>query len=200
MVGHNNILPLSDGEITSILPVSEFSDDHFVVMATSMGKIKKVALSQFSRPRASGIIATDLQEEDHLVGAALTDGQNDIMMVTDAGKAIRFNESEVRAMGRTAQGVRGINLKADQKVVSLIIVQPEMTLLTVTENGFGQRTRLDDYRLISRGGQGVMAIQVTERNGPVISAALVDGDTDFLIITNSGTMIRTRSRGVYCWA
>ncbi len=188
-----NLLPLEENEvITAILPVTAFSPDHYVLMATRQGTVKKVPLTEFSRPRANGIIALDLSEGDQLVGVSLTDGEREVMLLTDAGKAIRVHEREIRAMGRTAHGVRGIRLQKDQNLIALIVVQPGATLLTATENGYGQRTDLEDYRPIGRGGQGVIAIQVNERNGKVISAAqVVDGD-EALLISDRGTLVRIR--------
>ncbi|MDF1796753.1 MAG: DNA gyrase subunit A [Coxiellaceae bacterium] len=188
-----NLLPLSSDErITAILPIKAFDADHFIVMATKQGKIKKVALTEFSRPRSNGKIAADLNEGDRLVGVAVTDGQQDIMLMTNAGKAIRFTESDVRAMGRAATGVRGIKLKEDQHVISLIIPDETKTILSATENGYGQRTAVSDYRPIGRGGQGVIAIQTTERNGQVVGSVQVSETDDVLMISNKGTMVRTR--------
>jgi DNA gyrase subunit A len=188
-----NLLPLQkDERITAILPVKQFDEDHYVFMATRQGKVKKVTLSEFSRPRSNGKIATDLVEGDRLVGVAITDNQQDIMLVTNAGKAIRFAEADVRPMGRTAAGVRGIKLKDGQQVISLIIPDEEKTLLAATENGYGQRTAIADYRPIGRGGQGVIAIQTTERNGAVIGAVQVDSEDEVLMISDRGTLVRTR--------
>lgn len=188
-----NLLPLDEGErITAILPVKEFVPGHFVVMATSTGVIKKTSLDNFSRPRSSGIIAIDLNEEDRLVGVALTDGSKDIMLFTDAGKAIRFDEGKVRAMGRTARGVRGVTLKDDQKVVSLIIASEQGDILTATENGYGKRTDIGEYRCTGRGGQGVISIIVNERNGRVVRAVQVNQSDEAMLISNSGTLVRIR--------
>ena len=139
-------------------------------MATLRGTVKKVKLAEFSRPRASGIRAIDFAEDDQLIGVALTDGQQDVMLFTSAGKAIRFKEDDVRPMGRTARGVRGIKLGKDQRVISLIIVEAHGQILCATENGFGKRTEVEEFRLIGRGGQGVIAIQVSERNGAMVGA------------------------------
>lgn len=186
-----NLLPLAKEEqITAILPVKQFDEDHFVFMATELGTVKKVALSQFSRPRSNGKIALELNEGDHLIGVDITDGARDVMLITDAGKAIRFHESDVRPMGRTARGVRGIKMQADQHLISLIILKENQTILTATENGYGQRTPLDAYRPIGRGGQGVRAIQVTERNGKVIGATPVSDDAEVLMISTAGTLVR----------
>ena len=165
-----NLLPLENGErINAILPIREFSADHFVFMATAGGTVKKTALSGFSRPRANGIIAIDLRDNDYLIDVAITDGDKDIMLFSDAGKVIRFSEGDVRQMGRTACGVRGIKLPKGGRVISLIIAS-DSPVLTATENGFGKRTAADDYPVYGRGGQGVIAIQVTERNGAVVGA------------------------------
>lgn len=189
-----NILPLaSEEEISTILPVKDFDVDGYIFMATKLGKVKKVALTEFNRPRASGKIAIELQENDQLIGTALTDGQQDIMLLSSAGKAIRFKEDDVRPMGRTAAGVRGIKLAGEQAVIAVIIPDANKTLLTATQNGYGQRTRLDDYSVIGRGGQGVIAIKVSERNGDVIGAVQVADDDETLLISSHGTMVRTRA-------
>ena len=188
-----NLLPLvNDETITAILPVKTFQPDQFVLMATAQGVVKKVALTEFERPRSNGKIALDIVDGDRLVGVDITDGQQEVMLVSDAGKAIRFNESHIRVMGRNARGVRGIQLKADQQVIALIIVDETRTLLTATENGYGQRTALSEYRSIGRGGQGVIAIQVSDRNGRVVAATQVLEESDILLISNGGTMVRTR--------
>lgn len=191
-----NLLPLEEGEsITAMLAVREFDADHFVFMATANGTVKKTPLEAFSRPRANGIWAINLAEDDALIGVALTDGQKEIMLFSDSGKAVRFTEDNVRAMGRTATGVRGIRLQEQQKVISLISTSggEEGDILTATENGYGKRTKLDEYRLVNRGAQGVMSIQTTERNGRVIGAALVHENDEVMLITNGGTMVRTRA-------
>jgi DNA gyrase subunit A len=187
-----NLLPLESGErINAILPIREFSADHYVFMATAHGTVKKTPLSGFSRPRASGIIAIDLREDDYLIDVAITDGARDIMLFTDAGKVIRFSENDVRPMGRTACGVRGIKLKAGQRVISMIIAS-DSPVLTATENGYGKRTRAEDYPVYGRGGQGVIAIQVTQRNGPVIGAVPADDSDEVMLISGGGTLVRTR--------
>ncbi|MDH5378337.1 MAG: DNA gyrase subunit A, partial [Gammaproteobacteria bacterium] len=186
-----NLLPLEpDERINAILPIPEFDNSHFVVMATSGGTVKKTSLEDFSRPRASGIIAIDLRD-DQLVGVDITDGTQDIMLFTSAGKAIRFNEDQVRAMGRTAAGVRGVKLAEDQKVISLMIVEDGM-VLTATENGFGKRTPIEDYPAHGRGGQGVISIQTTERNGAVVAAVLVKDGEEVMLISDGGTLVRTK--------
>lgn len=188
-----NLLPLAAEErINAILPVKEYREDHYVFMATEAGVVKKVSLSDFSRPRSSGIIALELNEGDRLVGVALTDGDKDVMLFSNAGKVIRFPEVKVRPMGRTARGVRGILLQDDQKVISLIVAQKEGAILTATENGYGKRTAIDEYRVTGRGGQGVISIQVTERNGAVVGATQVNPGEEVMLITNRGTLIRTR--------
>jgi DNA gyrase subunit A len=187
-----NLLPLqADERINAILPIREFSDDQYVFMATSKGTVKKTALSGFSRPRANGIIGLDLRDGDYLIDVALTDGSQDIMLFSDAGKVIRFKEDDVRAMGRTACGVRGIKLQPEQCVISLIIAS-DSPVLTATENGYGKRTSADDYPVYGRGGQGVIAIQVTERNGVVVGAVPADDNDEVMLISGGGTLVRTR--------
>ncbi len=189
-----NLLALEPEEkIQAILPVREYLEEHHVVMATKNGTIKKVSLANFSNPRASGIIAIDLIDGDKLVDVGLTDGSNDIILFSDAGKAIRFNESAVRPMGRTAVGVRGIRLQEKQQVIALIIAKPQGAILTATENGYGKRTPIDDYRITGRGGQGVISIQVNERNGVVIGAAQVFPGDEIMLISNRGILVRTRA-------
>ncbi len=189
----NNILPLEEGErINAVLPIREYSEDLFVFMATSTGTVKKTNLENFSRPRASGIIAVDLKDDDQLIGVAITDGSKDVMLFTSAGKGIRFNESLVRPMGRTACGVRGVKLAADQSVISLIIVEDDKSVFTVTENGFGKRTSLDQYSPKGRGGMGMISIKTSERNGDQVGAVLVDSDDEVMLITDGGTLVRIR--------
>jgi DNA gyrase subunit A len=189
----NNLIQMSEGEkVSAVLPVKDFAQVGYVVLATQFGTIKKVSLKDFSRPRANGIIAIDLNENDCLIGAELTEGESDIMLFTNAGKAIRFAEANVRCMGRTAKGVRGIRIGQDQQVVSLMVVKDEVDILTVTENGFGKRTSLNEYRRIGRGGQGVISIQVSERNGGVIGAVSVICEDQIMLISNRGTLVRTR--------
>jgi DNA gyrase subunit A len=191
-----NLLPLEAGErINAILPIREFSEDHYIFMATAQGTVKKTSLSEFSRPRTSGIIALGLNEEDYLVNVAITDGSCDIMLFTDAGKVIRFAERDVRPMGRTACGVRGIRLGPGQHVISIIIAS-DSPVLTATANGYGKRTLADDYPVYGRGGQGVIAIQVNERNGPVIGAVPADDADEVMLISNGGTLVRTRVKEI----
>ena len=188
-----NMLQLSEGEkITAILPVKEFDDAHFVLMATSKGIVKKTPLSHFSRPRQMGIIAVDLEDSDHLIGVSITNGTNDVMLFSDGGKAVRFSETNVRAMGRTARGVRGMKLPQDHRLISLVTVDDdEQSVLTATQNGYGKRTRVGEYTRHGRGGQGVVAIQTSDRNGKVVSARLVSERDEVMLITSGGVLIRT---------
>jgi DNA gyrase subunit A len=191
-----NLLPLEEGErINAVLAVREFSDDRFIFFATASGTVKKTPLSEYSRPRASGIIAIDLRDGDQLVNVALTHGQCDIMLFTDAGKALRFAETDVRNTGRSACGVRGIRLEDGQKVIALIVVG-EGAVLTVTEKGFGKRTPVADYPLRGRAGQGVISIQTSERNGQVTGAVQVESDQEIMLITDGGTLVRTPVEGI----
>jgi DNA gyrase subunit A len=188
-----NLLALQAGEyVTTILPVQDFAEDKYVFMATSKGLVKKVSLSQFSRPRANGIIAIKLNEEDQLIGAEITSGSSDILLCSSAGKAIRFSETAVRAMGRVAAGVIGMRLDKAHKVISLMAAKPGGSILTATENGYGKRTPLEEYRVSGRGGQGVISIQVSERNGAVVSALQVFPELEVMLISDAGTMVRTR--------
>ncbi|MGZ5118012.1 MAG: DNA gyrase subunit A [Burkholderiales bacterium] len=189
-----NLVPLMEHEkITAVLPVKEFDDEHFVFMATADGTVKKTALSAFSRPMSKGIIAVNLDEGDYLIGVALTDGNQDIMLFSDGGKAVRFAESEVRPMGRAAGGVRGMRLAASQHVISLITASDEtLSVLTATQNGYGKRTAIQDYARHGRGTQGMIAIQCSERNGKLVAAQLVGADDEIMLITTGGVLIRTR--------
>ena len=188
-----NLLPLDPGEsITTILPVKQFDGDHYIFMVSELGRVKKVPLTEFAKPRTNGKIAVALSEDDSLIAATLTDGHQEIMLVSNAGKAIRFKESNVRPMGRTASGVRGIKLKDNQKVIALIIPDDEKTLLIATENGYGKRTDMTEYNCIGRGGQGVRSIVTNERNGQVVAAAQVNPDHEALLITDAGTLVRIR--------
>lgn len=185
-----NILPFEEGEkVNAFLSVREYAAHQYVVMATSKGLIKKVSLENFSRPRASGIIAIALNEGDYLVAADITDSKRDIMLFTDAGKVVRFAENKVRCMGRQASGVRGVKLTGEQKVVSLIVSRGG-DILTVTENGYGKRTPIDEYRISGRGGQGVISIQVNERNGKVVGATQANQQDEVMLISNKGTLVR----------
>ena len=195
-----NLLPLQEDErINAILPVKDFEQDAFVFMATSKGTVKKTPLKDFSRPRSSGIIALELRDNDHLIGVEITGNKHQIILVASTGKAIKFDEDDVRPMGRTAAGVRGIRISEDNQVISLITVQPDDTdhqVLLGTERGFGKRTPVTDFPVQKRGGQGVIAIQTTERNGAVVGADLVSDDDETMLITNRGTLVRTQVRDI----
>jgi DNA gyrase subunit A len=209
-----NMFPLAEGEkITVVLPLtgqaSTFPDDRYVFMATSMGTVKKTALSEFSNPRKAGIIAVGLDEGDFLIGAALTDGAHDVMLFSDGGKAVRFDENDVRSMGRNARGVRGMQLEENQRVIALLVAPGEVSegqpdaaaatgvsvrtgVLTATENGYGKRTRIGEYTRHGRGTKGMIAIQQSERNGKVVAATLVAPDDEIMLITDKGVLVRTR--------
>src|SRR4051812_17686110 len=188
-----NMFPLEQGEkITAVVPVKEFDQEHFVFMATAHGTVKKTPLDEFSRPRPSGIIAVSLDEGDYLVGAALTDGKYDVMLFSSEGKAVRFEEGDVRPMGRQATGVRGMRLGDGQRVVCMLAASDESKgVLTATENGFGKRTSLSEYPRHGRGGQGVISIQMSERNGAVVGAVLVEEQDEVMLISTGGVLIRT---------
>ncbi len=187
-----NLLPLEEGErINAVLPIREYKEDSYVFMATEQGRVKKTPLTDFSRPRASGIIAVDLREGDQLIGVDITDGERDIMLFSSAGKAVRFRESAVRPMGRTAAGVRGIRLDEGQRVISLVVVD-EGDILSVCENGYGKRTAIDQFPTKGRGTKGLISIRTSERNGQQIGAILVDEDDEIMLITDGGTLVRTR--------
>jgi len=191
-----NLLPLEEDErINAVLPIREFSEDSYILMATTNGTVKKTPLEAYSRPRASGIIAVDLRGDDRLVNVAITTGEDEVMLLTDAGKVIRFHERDVRPMGRVATGVRGIRLGKAQQVISLIIAG-EGTILAATQNGYGKRTPIADYPVQGRGGQGVVSIQTSDRNGAVVGAALVSEDDEFMLISDLGTVVRTRAAEV----
>ncbi|MBP3141763.1 DNA topoisomerase (ATP-hydrolyzing) subunit A [Aliivibrio fischeri] len=188
-----NILPLEEGErITAILPVSEYSEDKFIFMATGDGTVKKTSLDQFAKVRANGLIAVNLREDDSLIGVDITDGSSEIMLFSKAGKVVRFNEEQVRGMGRTASGVRGMKLSGEDQVVSLIVPSNEGDILTVTQNGYGKRTVLSEYPAKSRATQGVVSIKVSERNGSVVGAVQAEDGDEFMMITDAGTLVRTR--------
>ncbi|MCY1294968.1 DNA gyrase subunit A [compost metagenome] len=202
-----NMFPLSDGEkINVILPVRQFDAEHFIFMTTARGTVKKTALTEFSNPRKAGIIAVDLDEGDYLIGAAVTDGQHDVMLFSDAGKAVRFDENDVRPMGRQARGVRGMNLEDGQAVIAMLVAPAEAaegvaeeaesggrgSVLTATENGYGKRTPIAEYTRHGRGTKGMIAIQTSERNGRVVAAALVSPEDEIMLITTGGVLIRTR--------
>ena len=197
-----NLLSLDEGEhVSAILPVKDFAQGGYVFMATSDGTVKKTELTEFTRPRSNGIRAIELKAGNQLVGVGLTSGKCDILLFSDAGKVVRFAEEDVRPMGRTARGVRGILLQKEQSVIALIIACPDAvsgatTVLTATKNGYGKRTPLEDYPKHRRGGQGVISIQVSERNGPVISACVVGDEDQAMLITDGGTLIRTRVKEI----
>ncbi|HNC70084.1 MAG TPA: DNA gyrase C-terminal beta-propeller domain-containing protein, partial [Pseudomonadales bacterium] len=188
-----NLLPLEDGErITSLLPVAEFGEDRFVFMATSDGTVKKTPLVAFARPRTAGLIAIDLGEGDHLVGTAITDGASEVMLFCSSGRAIRFSETDVRPMGRSAHGVRGMRLAESQRVVSLIVPEGDaLQVLTVSSNGYGKRTATADFPLHRRGGQGVIAMQTSSRNGALVGAIGVSSGDEVMLISDQGTLLRT---------
>jgi DNA gyrase subunit A len=189
-----NLVQLEQGEkINAILPVKAFDENRYIFMATAFGTVKKTPLSEFSRPRASGIIAVGLDEDDYLIGVALTEGKHDVMLFSDAGKAIRFDENDVRPMGRGARGVRGMKLGRNQKVISLLVAESEeLAVLTATENGFGKRTPIGEYTRHGRDTQGMIAIKTSQRNGKVVAAKLVREDDEIMLITTGGVLIRTR--------
>ena len=192
-----NILPLEDGErITAILPIQEFVEGKYVFMATTNGTVKKTELTQYSRPRANGIIAVNLTDGNELIGVDLTDGDSEIMLFSDAGKVVRFHEEQVRPMGRTATGVRGIRLEEEQRVVSLIVPRGDGAVLTATENGYGKRTGIAEYPAKSRATKGVVSIKVSERNGKVVGAVQVNEEDEIMLISDQGTLVRTRAAEV----
>ncbi|MBE2259229.1 MAG: DNA gyrase subunit A [Rhodobacteraceae bacterium] len=193
-----NVFPFEEGEkISAILPVKEFADDRYIFMATARGTVKKTPLSDFSNPRKNGIIAVALDDDDVLIGAEITNGSQDVVLVSDAGKAVWFDEEDVRPMGRTARGVRGMRLADKQQVLSLLIADDDQqTVLVATGNGFGKRTALADFRKTGRGTQGVIAIAASERNGKVVAARLVGDDDEIMLITTGGVLIRTRVREI----
>jgi DNA gyrase subunit A len=191
-----NLLALEQGErINATLPVPEYAEGSFVFMATSKGTVKKTPLSDFSRPLSRGIIAIDLHEDEHLIGVAISDGRQDMMLFTSAGKAVRFNESEVRSMGRTAHGVRGISLEPGQRVISLLVAEPG-TVLTVGANGYGKRTPVEEFPTKGRGTKGVISMRINERNGEQVGAVLVRPGDEIMLITEGGTLVRTSVDGI----
>ncbi len=188
-----NLLPLEEGEtITAILPLRSYEEEMFIFMATSNGTVKKTSLSSFARQRSTGLIALSLADDDHLVGVDITDGKRDIMLFSDAGKVICFNEHKVRSMGRTARGVIGIRLKDNQKMIGMVVAPEKGQILTATVNGYGKRTDINDYPVKGRGGQGVISISVSDRNGAVINAVSVEEDDEIMLISDRGTLVRTR--------
>jgi DNA gyrase subunit A len=193
-----NLFPLSEGEkITAVLPVKEFDEGHYVFMATMGGTVKKTPLSAFANPRKAGIIAVDLDEGDHLIGVAITDGEYDVMLFSDSGKAVRFAEEDVRPMGREARGVRGMMLDSGQSVISMLVAKgEEQSVLTATENGFGKRTAIGEYTRHGRGTKGMIAIQTSDRNGKLIGAVLVGDSDELMLISTGGVLIRTLVRDI----
>ena len=193
-----NLFPLEEGEkINAILSVKEFDENHYIFMATALGTVKKTALVEFANPRKSGIIAINLDDNDYLIGAEITNGANDIVLISNGGKAVWFDEEDVRGMGRNTRGVRGMKLQAKQQVLSLLIADDDkQTVLVATENGFGKRTQLADFRHSGRGTQGVKAIATSERNGLVVAAKLVNDDDEIMLITTGGVLIRTRVKEI----
>jgi DNA gyrase subunit A len=193
-----NLLPLGEGEkINAILPVSEFVDDKYVFFATANGTVKKTSLNDFSRPMKRGIIAINLDEDDKLIGVALTDGAHDVMLFSDAGKAVRFDENDVRPTGRASRGVRGMKLGAGQSVISLLVAEDEeQSVLTATENGYGKRSPITEYTRHARGTQGMIAINTSERNGKIVAATLVNVEDEIMLIGTSGVLIRTRVKEI----
>jgi len=193
-----NLVPLVENEkITAILPVKEFTEMQFVFMATAMGTVKKTPLTDFSRPRPSGIIAVDLDDGDRLIGVALTDGEHDVMLFSSNGKAVRFDENDVRPMGRNAHGVRGMMLGRGERVISMLVAEDEQqSVLTATENGYGKRTPIVEYTRHGRGTKGMIAIQQTARNGTVVAAALVRSDDEVMLISTGGVLIRTKVKSI----
>jgi DNA gyrase subunit A len=193
-----NMFPLQkDEKITVVLPLTgefrTFPSDHFIFMATSQGTVKKTPLDDFSNPRKAGIIAVNLDEGDHLIGAALTDGQHDVMLFSDGGKAVRFDEADVTPHGRTSRGVKGMTLEAGQSVIAMLVAEDEtQSVLTATENGFGKRTSIVEYTRHGRGTKGMIAIQQSERNGKVVAATLVRPNDEIMLITDRGVLVRTR--------
>ncbi len=189
-----NLFPLTEGEkITAVLPVKAFDEEHFVFMATARGTVKKTPLSAFANRRAAGIIACGLDDDDYLVGVAITDGQHDVMLFSDSGKAVRFDENDVRPMGREARGVRGMSLEDNQSVIAMLVAEDEsQSVLTATENGFGKRTSIVEYTRHGRGTKGMIAIQTSERNGKVVAACLVRAEDEIMLITDTGVLVRTR--------
>ncbi|MEZ5529950.1 MAG: DNA gyrase subunit A [Porticoccaceae bacterium] len=192
-----NLLPLEENErITSILPVDEYREDRFVIMATANGTVKKTSLDQFSRPRSVGLRAVDLVEGDHLVGTAITDGNCDVMLFSSEGKAVRFAEEDVRAMGRVSKGVRGMRLPDEHQVLSMVIPEQDGYVLTVSQNGYGKRTLLSEFPTKGRGGKGMIAMQDSARNGPLVGAVQLFVGDEIMLISDQGTMVRTRSEEI----
>jgi DNA gyrase subunit A len=193
-----NMFPLQEGEkINVVLALTgearTFPENQYVFMATSMGTVKKTSLDEFNNPRKGGIIAVNLDEGDYLIGAALTDGQHDVMLFSDGGKAVRFDENDVRPLGRSARGVRGMMIEEGQSVIAMLVAEDEtQSVLTATENGYGKRTSIVEYTRHGRGTKGMIAIQQSERNGKVVAATLVHADDEIMLITDTGVLVRTR--------
>jgi DNA gyrase subunit A len=192
------LFPLKEGEkINAILPVKEFDENRYIFMATALGTVKKTPLIDFSNPRKSGIIAINLDDGDYLIGAEVTNGAQDIVLVSDGGKAVWFDEEDVRGTGRNTRGVRGMKIAAGQQVLSLLVAEnDQQTVLVATENGYGKRTVLADFRHSGRGTQGVKAIAISDRNGKVVAARLVNDEDEIMLITTGGVLIRTRVKEI----
>jgi DNA gyrase subunit A len=193
-----NLLPLEkDDQVRAFVPVREFTEDHFLVMGTKNGVIKTTFLTEFSRPRKTGIIALELDDGDTLIGAAITDGNHDILLAKSGGKAIRFHEKTVRAMGRGARGVRGVEIEDAETVVGMVCVKGESSsILVVTANGFGKRTKLEDYRITGRGGKGIITVKTTDRNGDLVAIKEVVPEDELMIVTRKGIVIRMAIKNV----
>jgi DNA gyrase subunit A len=193
-----NMFPLEEGEkITVVLPLTgenrSFPQDHYIFMATRLGTVKKTPLTEFSNPRKGGIIAVNLDKDDFLIGAALTDGKHDVMLFSDGGKAVRFDENDVRSMGRQTRGVRGMWLEEGQSVIAMLVAENEsQSVLTATENGYGKRTSIVEYTRHGRGTKGMISIQQSERNGKIVAATLVQPEDEIMLITDTGVLVRTR--------
>lgn len=189
-----NLLPLDENErITSILPIREYVEGHYIFMATANGTVKKTALTDFSRQRSVGLRALELEEGDILIGTAVTTGDCDVMLFSTAGKAVRFNENDVRSMGRTAKGVRGIRMAEGQKMISLLVPQEGGRMLSVSENGYGKRTEFSEFATKGRGNKGMIFMQTSERNGGIVGAVQVFEGDELMMISDQGTMVRTRT-------
>ena len=192
-----NLVPMQEGErIAALLAVKEFEENRFIVMGTKRGEVKKTELRAFSNPRTAGIIAMDVEEGDAVIAVQVSDGNNEIFIGTRNGMSIRFREADVRSMGRTAGGVRGIELREDDEVVAMEVLAPGGTILTVTEQGYGKRTVLDDYRVQSRGGIGIINIQTSERNGKVIGITQATDEDELMLITQQGKILRMASKDI----
>jgi DNA gyrase subunit A len=192
-----NLLPLQANErISAVMPVREFEENRFIVMATSQGVVKKTALSAYANPRAGGIIAINLDEGDALIAARITDGKRQLFLATEQGKAVRFDENDIRAVGRVARGVTGIRFKPGDRLVGMEVVDPSSEILTVTEKGYGKRTEVEAYRLQGRGGQGTLNLRITEKNGKVVGILQVKEEADVMVVTQNGKTVRTPVKGI----